>query len=220
MEKLIFLTGERSFTYTHSMDTSLSSTDLRLVDLKRSQKLRAYLLRTKRFPSYAELTKIFDVASKNAVKKILERLESAELVAYDASARSWDALPRLTGIAMRGMIGASWPSPAEEELTDAITLDDYLIENKQASFLLRVSGDSMIDAGIHPDDMVIVQRGRTPKNGDIVIAQVDHAWTMKRYQKRGRTVVLVAENINYPVITPSEEIKIDGVVTGVVRKYY
>jgi len=79
-----------------------------------------------------------------------------------------------------GQIEAGFPSAAEEELADAISLDDFMIRNKAATFLLKVSGESMIQAGICPGDLVLVERGRVAKNNDIIVAQVDDAWTIKR----------------------------------------
>src|SRR5512146_799987 len=69
-------------------------------------------------------------------------------------------------VSVPGSIEAGFPSPAEEELVDNLSLDDLLIQNREATFLLKVSGDSMTGAGIMPGDMVIVDRGRTPKSGD------------------------------------------------------
>jgi repressor LexA len=120
---------------------------------------------------------------------------------------------------MLGSVEAGFPSPAEEELVDTLSLDDLLIQNRDASFLLKVSGDSMTGAGIMPGDMVIIDKGQTPKSGDIVIAQVDGEWTMKYLRKRGNDVVLVAANPKYQPIRPRNELKISGVVTAVVRKY-
>lgn len=127
--------------------------------------------------------------------------------------------PKAPGIRAPGAIEAGFPSPAEEELVDTISLDELLIQNREATFLLKVSGDSMTNAGIMPGDMVIVDKGRTPKNGDIVIAQVDGEWTMKYLRKRGDTVTLAPANPKYQPITPKNELKISGVVTAVVRKY-
>jgi SOS-response transcriptional repressor LexA len=77
----------------------------------------------------------------------------------------------------------------------------------------------MIEAGILPGDLLIVERGVTPRDGDIVIAQVDRAWTMKYFRKRGKKVFLEAANKNYQPIHPAEELHIAAVVRGVVRKY-
>ncbi|MDD5101338.1 MAG: S24 family peptidase, partial [Syntrophales bacterium] len=68
-------------------------------------------------------------------------------------------------------------------------------------------------------DLVIVERGREPKGGDIVIAEVDGEWTMKHFRREGKTVVLEAANPKYPPIRPREELKLGGVVTAVIRKY-
>ena len=84
---------------------------------------------------------------------------------------------------------------------------------------MKVDGDSMIDAGIHPGDLVLVQRNLTPKAGDIVIAQVDKEWTMKYFEKRGGQITLRAANSKYPAITPRNELVIAGVVIANVRKY-
>ena len=120
---------------------------------------------------------------------------------------------------VRGTVEAGFPSPAEEELVDTLSLDELLIQNREASFLLRVTGDSMTGAGIMPKDLVIVDRGRTAKSGDIVIAEVDGQWTMKYLRKRGENVTLVAANPRYQPIRPKHELRIAGVVTAVVRKY-
>ena len=99
---------------------------------------------------------------------------------------------------------AGFPSPAEEELVDTLSLDELLIQNREASFLLKVTGDSMTGAGIMPGDMVIVDRGRTAKSGDIVIAEVDGQWTMKYLRKRGDNVMLSPANPKYQPIRPEE----------------
>jgi len=122
-------------------------------------------------------------------------------------------------VSVLGSVEAGFPSPAEEELADTLSLDDLLIQNREATFLLKVSGDSMINAGILPGDMVIIDKGLTPKSGDIVIAQVDGEWTMKFLKKRKDDVLLVAANPKYQPIKPQNELKIGGVVTAVVRKY-
>ncbi len=118
-----------------------------------------------------------------------------------------------------GLVEAGFPSPAEEELRDTLSLDEFLVENPDASFLLKVSGDSMAGAGILPGDLVIVDRGQTGKSGDIVIAEVDGEWTMKYLKKSGDAVYLVPANPRYRPVKPKRELKIAGVVTAVVRKY-
>jgi repressor LexA len=78
----------------------------------------------------------------------------------------------------------------------------------------------MTGAGIMAGDLVIVERGREPKNGDVVIAEVDGEWTMKYFRREGKQVVLEAANPRYPVIRPKAELRLGGVVTAVIRKYH
>lgn len=85
---------------------------------------------------------------------------------------------------MSGRVHAGFPSPAEEELRDVISFDDYLAPHPETSFLLSVTGDSMIGAGIMEKDLVIVERGRQPRDGDIILAEVDGNWTMKYFRKK------------------------------------
>jgi len=134
--------------------------------------------------------------SKNAVHKLVGKLIELGVVAKDTTGR---LIPKRLGTALPvlGVVAAGWPSPAEEELLDTMTLDEYLIQNKEATYLLQVKGDSMIEAGIMPGDHVLVERGAEPKDGDIVIAEVDGSWTMKFFRKRGSRVVLVPGNKKY-----------------------
>lgn len=181
--------------------------------------LQKFFKEQQRLPSYSEMCGLFDVRSKQAVARIVEKCIVQGLVAKDA----WGKLiPRALkgGTRMLGSVQAGFPSPAEEELCDIMSLDDFLITNHSASFLLKVSGDSMIDAGIQPDDLVLLERGRQPHFGDIVVAEIDHEWTMKYYERSGSRIMLKPANKNYPSIYPTEELSIAGVVTAVIRKYY
>ncbi|MFQ5328981.1 MAG: transcriptional repressor LexA [Thermodesulfobacteriota bacterium] len=173
---------------------------------------------TGRMPSFSEMRSLWKLKSNNAVSKVVDKLVVAGAVEKDNTGR---LIPRSLSHAARllGSVEAGFPSPAEEELADTISLDEMLIKDKTASFLLKVSGDSMIEAGILPEDMVIVNKGMSPKNGDIVIAQVDGEWTMKYLNKKGGALTLVPANPKYKPITPKNELTIAGVVTAVIRKY-
>ncbi|MGA2554454.1 MAG: S24 family peptidase, partial [Smithella sp.] len=121
---------------------------------------------------------------------------------------------------LAGEVCAGYPSPAEEELRDIISFDEYLIRNPETSFLLSVTGDSMIEAGIREKDLVIVEKNKEPQNGDIILAEVDGNWTMKYFRRRGKMVTLEAANSKYSPIIPRADLRIAGVITAVVRKYY
>lgn len=183
-----------------------------------AEKINNFYSRRKRMPSYSEMLKIFSLRSKNAVYKRVSGLISEGLFSKDRLGR---LLPSKLQKPVRllGFIQAGFPNPAEEEMTDLISLDEYLISNPQATFLLKVEGDSMIDAGIRPGDLVLVQRNLSPKNGDIVIASVDGEWTLKYFEKNKDRVVLRAANKEYPLIEPRSELTVSGVVIANVRKY-
>ena len=171
-----------------------------------------------RMPSFSEIGEMFGLSSKSSVHKVVSRLEGAGAVSRDRKGRLIPGSIK-SPVKVLGTVEAGFPSPAEEELADTLSLDDLLIQNREATFLLKVSGDSMSGAGILPGDMVIVDKGQTPKSGDIVIAEVDGAWTMKYLRKRGENITLMPANPNYKPIRPRSELKIAGVVTAVVRKY-
>ena len=128
-----------------------------------------------------------------------------------------DAIPAL--LPLMGSVRAGFPSPAEEELIDTLSLDQYLIPRPAATYLVQISGDSMTGAGIMPGDIAIVERGRVVRDGDVIVAEVDGAWTMKRLEKQGKHIRLMPANDHYQPIEPGEEMKISGVVVGVVRRY-
>jgi SOS regulatory protein LexA len=171
-----------------------------------------------RMPSFSEIGEMAGFSSKNAVFKLINKLERLKVLERDKKGR---LIPVSIASSVRvlGTVEAGFPSPAEEELVDTLSLDELLIQNREATFLLKVSGDSMSGAGILPGDMVIVDKGQTPKSGDIVIAEVDGQWTMKYLQKRKDEVTLLPANPRYKPIKPKSELKIAGVVTAVVRKY-
>lgn len=172
----------------------------------------------RRMPSYSEIMQLTGYKSKETVHKLTHKMEKMGLIERDDQGRIVPAR-NLTSIPVVGTVEAGFPSPAEEELAETMSLDEYLIDNKDATYILKVQGDSMIEAGIMPGDMVIVERCSDARDGDIIIAQVDNEWTVKYLRKRGRKVYLQAANSKYSPIEPKEELKIAAVVKAVVRKY-
>jgi len=171
-----------------------------------------------RLPSFSEMQKLFNVSSKNTVSYWVGKFIEEGLVAKDKSGK---LVPKsIDGkIKVLGYVEAGFPSAAEEELLDVISLDQYLIANRQSTFLLEVSNDSMIEAGIHPGDLVLVERGKNPRIGNVVVAEVDGDWTLKLYDKSNGKVVLLPANRKYSPIYPESSLSIGGVVVGVIRKY-
>lgn len=182
------------------------------------QKLVAFYRKNKRLPGYKEIMAFTGFRSKNAVFKFIEKLVDEGVVRKDARGRlSPDLLGG--GVRLLGLVEAGFPSAAEEELLDTISFDEFLTPNKEASYILRVKGDSMINAGIREGDMVIAEKRANYKVGEIVIAMVDGEHTMKYLRKKGNYFYLEAANDKYPDIHPTESLEIEAVVTGVVRKY-
>ena len=125
----------------------------------------------------------------------------------------------MKSVAILGLVEAGFPTPAEESNLDRITLDEWLIGDRSASFMLKVKGDSMRDAGILAGDYVIVERGNSAKIGEIVIAEIDGAWAMKYLREDTKGYYLEAANKSYTPIRPKEKLSISAVVKAVIRKY-
>ncbi len=169
-------------------------------------------------PSYSEIARLFGWRSKNAVFRLVARLKELQIVDQDVTGR---LIPGtlITPLKLLGTVEAGFPSPAEEELLDKISLDQWLVKNSSSTFLLKVTGDSMLDAGILPGDLVLIDRSLSPKNGDIVIAEVDGEWTIKYFHRQGTEISLIPANNRYQPVKPKQELKIGGVVIAVIRKY-
>jgi len=182
------------------------------------EKLAAFYGKHKRLPGYSEIMAFTGFRSKNAVFKFIQKLVDDGTVQKDARGRLSPGLLD-SGVRLLGLVEAGFPSAAEEELLDTMDFDEFLTPNKENSYLLRVKGDSMIDAGIREGDMVIAERRQNYKVGDIVIAMVDGDYTMKYLRKKGSDYYLEAANEKYPDIHPTESFKVEAIVTGVVRKY-
>lgn len=117
-------------------------------------------------------------------------------------------------------ISAGFPSPADDFRETRISLDEELIRNKEATFFARVSGQSMIGAGLDDNDLLVIDRSIPPTNNKIAVCFLDGEFTVKRLRVEGGEVWLQPENPNYPIIKITEENNfiIWGVVTNVIKK--
>lgn len=116
-------------------------------------------------------------------------------------------------------VAAGWPSPAEDYIEDTLDLHKFAVRNQPATFFLHASGDSMLGAGIHDGDILVVDRSITANPGKVVIAAIDGELTVKRLVKKGKKLLLMPENPDYPPIdiTSHEDTCIWGVVTYVLH---
>lgn len=186
---------------------------------KALKNIRIFFKKNRRLPTYQELADLMGFASKNAAYKLANKLIDAGFLEKDEKGK---LIPKRLFAPMphTGIVKAGFPTIIDEDMSDIVSFDEYLIDNPEATFILNVSGDSMIEAGIHEGDMVLIDRTLTAKDGDIVVANVDGEWTMKYYRKMNDKVVLIPANKKYKNIEPENSLEIAGVVTSVIRKYH
>jgi len=176
-------------------------------------------------PSLADLAIAFGVRSKNAVAKVVNALAREGHLEKDPKGRikilDFEERKAVLPLALPlfGPIAAGFATAAEEQASESLSIQEYLIRKPTSSFLLRVKGDSMINAGIFEGDIVVAEKGREPQVGDIVIGMLDGEFTLKRLKKNKGKYYLQAENPEYPDLNAREDLQIAGVIRGVVRRY-
>ncbi len=117
-------------------------------------------------------------------------------------------------------VPAGFPSPAEDFMDLDLNLQEYLVQHPSATFCVRVTGDSMQNAGIYSGDVMVVDRALEPQNNTIVLAILDGEFTVKRIQKKGQELYLKPENSKFKPIQITEEMNFQvwGVVTHIIHK--
>ena len=117
-------------------------------------------------------------------------------------------------------ISAGFPSPADDFKEIRISLDEELVKNRDATFYARVSGESMVDAGLDDGDLLIIDRSLEPKNGKIAICFIDGEFTVKRIKREKNKLYLLPENKKYKPIEmrKENELIIWGIVEYVIKK--
>jgi DNA polymerase V len=118
-------------------------------------------------------------------------------------------------------VAAGFPSPADDYIEGRLSLDEHLIQHKEATFFVRAKGNSMDRAGIFDGDILVVDKSLTPASGDIVIAVVDGDLTVKRLIKRGETITLQPANKLFQEIEfkDGQELQVWGVVTSAIKVF-
>jgi len=177
-------------------------------------------------PSVSEMATFLKVSSKNAVAKLLNALELSGHIKTSGKARGISVLDSLgeslekglISVPLLGHIQAGVPHLAEEQIEEWINLPSSLIKSRRDVFLLKVRGDSMINAGIYEGDLVIVRPVKEAKNNDIVVALLHDEATVKRLIYVKNRAYLKAENPDYANIYPKEDWMIQGKVVGVIRQ--
>jgi len=139
--------------------------------------------------------------------------------ATPSTTESVPAQPRLLPPLCAGRVTAGFPSPATDHLDRRLDLNEHLVLHPQASFFMRVKGDSMTGAGIHDGDLLIVDRSLEAVPGRVVVAAIDGELTVKRLRRSRDRIVLQSENPAYPgiIIDGERTLEIWGVVAYVVH---
>jgi SOS regulatory protein LexA len=183
-----------------------------------TDKIISFYKRNKRMPGYKELMSITGFKSKNAIYKLINKLVGEGIVEKDSQGRI-TLTKSLDEVPMLGLVEAGFPTMIDDELTDTLDINTYLIEDKDSTYLFEVKGDSMIDEGIREGDLVIAEKKQQARDGEIVIAEVDGGWTLKYFKTKDGKNYLQPANKNYKPIYPKESFRIAAVVKGVIRKY-
>ncbi|MHB8493684.1 MAG: LexA family protein [Casimicrobiaceae bacterium] len=180
--------------------------------------LQDYHARHRALPSYASIGQLLGLRSKSSVAALVARMKLAGYLESTPDRRLAPTKRFFARPLAAGSVRAGLPDPVDDAQADTVTLDDYLIERPSQTVLVRVKGDSMIDAGILEGDLVVVEKRAAAQKGDIVVAIVDNQFTLKRLELDAGRFVLKPENPAYPVIRPEGALEIFGVMVGLVRK--
>jgi repressor LexA len=181
-------------------------------------RLQDYYARHRVLPSYASIGALVGLRSKASVAEMVLRLKAAGFL-ESAPDRRLKPGRRFFERPVAESVRAGRPAPAADAAPEALTIDEHLIPHPSRSVLVTVKGDSMIDAGIRPGDVVVVEKRVAAGVGDIVVAIVDNEFTLKRLDREKGRIVLRPENKAYPVIRPKGDTEIFGVVVGLYRSY-
>lgn len=188
-----------------------------------------YQLEYGKSPTIRETKEHFQLKSDNSILKHLKALEEKGYINKDDTPRGIGLLAsvkeKLSGVSkghklpILGFIPAGGPVLSEEYTEGWMDVGEDLAKNSKDYFLLQVSGNSMIDAGIFEGDLVVVNMKKEGKDGDIVVGLVDNENTLKRLIKKDGKTYLKAENKDYDDIYPTTELAIQGVVVNLIRQY-
>jgi repressor LexA len=171
-------------------------------------------------PSHVELAELIGVKSSKAAADHLKALERKNVIEiYPDKPRGIRILHQRNEyeIPLVGSVAAGLPIEAIENVESYITIPEVL-KRKKPTFLLRVRGDSMIDAGILDGDLIAVRKSNTAEVGQIIVARIDDEVTVKRLERQGANAVLQPANDCYePIILPPEQLAIEGHFVGLIR---
>lgn len=181
-------------------------------------------------PTLQEIADAMGLSSLATVHEHLQALERKNIIKrYDGAVRGIEIIDNLVNASLSaielpliGYIAAGEPIEAiENEITTVMVSPDMVSKSKRC-FVLQVKGSSMIDEGIMDGDYVVLKQQETAENGQIVVALIDEGFaTLKKFykEKEGKIRLQPANDEMEPIIVESNQVKIQGIVTGIVRRY-
>lgn len=181
-------------------------------------RLQDYYARWRSLPAYGSLQTVLGLASRSAVAKVLHRLREAGFLDRTPAGRWIPTAPFFDRPLADAAVPAGLPTVLAEG-GEVGSIDAWLVHHPSRTVLVPVTGDSMLDAGIHPGDRVVVERDAPARPGDLVVAVVDNEFTLKTLAVEGGETVLRPANPAYPIIRPGDRLAIFGVVVGLIRNY-
>ncbi len=189
---------------------------------QRLMRLKEYYFENYSIPSYTTLMEMFGLASKSGIHLFMKGLEKEGYVMKLGD--DYVATEKLGALPLFEYVQAGVPTSATDEVQDQINIQGFLVRKPQTTFLVKVKGDSMKDAGIMDGDVVIVDQAlKNPSEGDVVVAVVDEVdtFTVKYFMKdsQGRKYLKPA-NDDFEPIYPRHNMEIVGKVVGTFRRYY
>ena len=181
-------------------------------------KLQNFYAEHRVLPSYSAMGELLGFRSKSSVAALVARLKLQGFLEIAPGNRLKPA-SRFFGRPLVEYVQAGMPSPANQSPSETLTIDEFLVERPSDTVLITVKGDSMIDAGIHSGDIVIVEKKGVANTGDIVVAIVDNEFTLKYLAREKNEFILKPANPAFPIIRPQGTLEIFGIVVGMMRKY-
>jgi repressor LexA len=171
-------------------------------------------------PTIREIAGQFGFSSTGTVRDYLRALVQKGYIKISANKSRAIEIVRsaLFSVPILGRVHAGMPSLAVEDIEGYLDLDHLAFSDPQKTFALKVKGDSMVEAGILPDDLVLVQRQNMAQTGETVVALIGEEATVKTLRKRGRNYFLEPANPNYQPIPIQEDVEIIGKVINVIRR--
>jgi repressor LexA len=188
------------------------------VDTSHLSKLQDYYARHQIIPSYATIGRLWGISAKSWVANCVGRMKDAGYLRMTPDKRLKPGPRFFERQLAHAPVRAGLPNPVLDEGYDLVTIDSYLVKIPSKTTLVRVKGDSMVDAGIFEGDLVVVEQQPNANVGDIVVAIVDDEFTIKYLERERGNFVLRPGNKAYPVIRPKGKLEIFGVMVGLVRR--